>query len=172
MNIISEIRDMQYNRTALLGAAAAALIFFLTLVVTPLNDRARSLDSKLDKARGDLKEIALLADEYIKLSSGISTKIASKKTAGSLSVEVDKLMRKLGIEKKIKRMTPKLDSAKKKQIELGITVTELPLAALVDLLENLYESPAGINIKRARIKPGFKNLDNLEVELTLAPAFM
>ena len=172
MNIIDEIKNMRYNRTAILAAAAAALVFFLMLVVTPLNNRARSIDSKIDKARGDLKEIAQLVDEYIKLSSGMPGKISSKKTAGSLSGEVDKLVRKLGIEKKIKRMTPKLDSAKKKQIELGLTVTELPLAVFIDLLENLYESPAAINIRRARIKPGFKNRDNLEVELTLVPAFL
>ncbi len=172
MNLLNEMRSIRHNRAAVVIAAGAVLLLFLTLVVTPLNDRSRSMDGKIEKARRDLKEIVELADEYIKLSAGLPGRVTSKRAARSLSGEVERLARELGIEKKIKRMTPKLDVARKKQEELALTVTELPLAVFVDLMEKLYESPAAINVRRARIKAGFEKPENLEVELTLKPALL
>ena len=69
-------------------------------------------------------------------------------------------------------MTPKLDAAKKRQEELAVTITDIHLATLVDLLEKLYQSPNAMNVRRARLKSGFEKPDRLEVELTLTPAFL
>jgi type II secretory pathway component PulM len=172
MSILNELRGFRHNRAAQAVAVSVVLALFFTFIVIPLNNSSKSMDGKIEKARHDLKEITMLADEYTKLSAILPGRTPSKKAAGSMSGELERLARELGIEKNIKRMTPKLDASRKKQEELALTVTNLPLPVFVDLLEKLHESPAAIKVRRARIKSGFEKPENLEVELTLTPAVL
>jgi len=172
MNLPAYLREFRQNVSAQLIGAGAVLILFITLIVIPLNARSKSMDGKIEKARKDLKEITALADEYIKLSAGMPDEPPIKSAGGSMSGRMEKLARELAIENNIKRMTPKLDAAKKRQEELALTITDIHLATLVDLLEKLYQSPNAINVRRARLKSGFEKPDKLEVELTLTPAFL
>ncbi|GMT41825.1 MAG: hypothetical protein IEMM0002_0236 [bacterium] len=159
----------QKRRVAAVAAILIPLLLFF-VVILPLQSRSKRMDLKLVKARKDLKEITTLADEYITLSAGIPRRNKKPSASTSMSAEVEKLARALGIEKNIKRMTPKFDAAKKRQEELSVTISNLPLLSLVDILEKLYRSPSGINVWRARIKAGYEKREYLDVELTLTPA--
>lgn len=172
MNLQAYLREFRQNVSAQLIAAGAVLILFITLIVMPLNARSKSMDGKIEKARKDLKEITALADEYIELSAGMPGGPPAKNAGGSMSGSLEKLARELAIEKNIKRMTPKLDAAKKRQEELAVTITDIHLATLVDLLEKLYQPPNAMSVRRARLKSGFEKPDRLDVELTLTPAFL
>ena len=167
MNLPAYLRDFRNNLPAQLIGAGAIFILFITLIVIPLNGRSKSMDGKIEKARKDLREISALADEYIKISASLPRQTETKRTSGSMSSRLEKLASKLAIANNIKRMTPKLDAAKTRQEELALTLTDLHLSTLVDLLENLYTSPNALNVRRARLKSGFEKPDTLEVELTL-----
>lgn len=173
MNMPGFLRGFRQNASAQLMGAGAILILFITLVVTPLNASSKTMNVKIEKARKELKEITALANEYIKLSAALPRNAAIKKSSGgSLSGSLEKMARELAIENNIKRMTPKLDAAKKRQEELALTIADIQIATLVDLLEKLYESPNAINVRRARLKSGFEKPELLEVELTLTDAFL
>jgi len=162
--------DLSNKRSLVTAGGILLPLLLLLLVVAPLNNKSKELDKKLAKTRKDLTEITTLSDSYITLSAGLPKRNKTFNASKSMSAEVEELARKLGMEKNIKRMTPKFDAVNKRQEELSITISGLPLASLADFLEKLYRSPVGINVRRARIKAGYEKRDNLDVEFTLVPA--
>lgn len=161
--------DLRDKRNLMAGGILLAALLFL-LVVAPLNNKSKELDKKLAKIRENLTEIATLSDSYIALSARLPKRSKTLVAGKSMSAEVEGLTRKLGMEKNIKRMTPKFDTGNKRQEELSITISGLPLASLADFLEKLYSLPVGINVRRARIKAGYEQRGDLDVELTLVPS--
>jgi type II secretory pathway component PulM len=162
------------NRRRNIVFAIAALLLAWIIVggaLMPLREEADRMDRKIREARNDLRKMREMADRYITLDASLPREMKTDSSRVSLLTDVENISRRLAIENKIKRMTPEINPATKKQDDLSVVIAEIPYPAFVGFLQALYESSAAINVRQAKITASFDNRGNLNVEMTLSKAF-
>jgi hypothetical protein len=86
---------------------------------------------------------------------------------GSILSVVESIMRRMGIEKNIDKLTPGINPKNRNEEELSFNITALPYPKFVEFLQAIYESGSTINVKKAKIAPAFDNRSVVNAEMTL-----
>lgn len=161
------------NRRKLALFAIAGLLLAWAVIggfIMPLQDESAKLDRKIRESRRDLQQMKEMADRYISLTASLPQGMRGASTGAPLLDEAENLVRRLGIEKNIKQMSPG-PSGRGRGEELAISITNISYPVLVDFLQGFYESPSAISVRRAAISASFANRAQVNAELTLEKGF-
>ncbi len=161
------------KRKNALFAISALLLAWIIIggMLMPMQEESEWTDRKIRTARNDLRKMKEMADRYITLSASLPQGMRTEPSGVSTLSDVENISRRLGIENRIKRMSPEIDPVTKRENGVSLTITDIPYAPFIDFLQALYESGSVINVRRAKISASFENRSNINVEMTVSKSF-
>jgi general secretion pathway protein M len=154
----------------LIGLGAFLVLMVLYLTVDSVLKNYEGLESKIEKKREEVEDLALLRAEYMeahKELADIKAKLDKMEKGFSLLSFIEDLAKKENIRENIGSVKPKTvplnDSYDENIVELKMD--NVSLAELVDFIYKIENSGHLLKVKKLRIKTRYDNRDLLNVTM-------
>lgn len=155
------------------GGGLLFLLLVYGLVVSPLLQKNRLLDRKIQAKHQELEEMGELNREFKRLNGLVKTaeqRIGKKNTGFSIISYLEGLSGQTNIKDHIDYMRPKPVPAgtlyRETAVEMGLK--QVPLPDLVRFLYGIEYSPEFLRLNKVRLRADIKNPSNLDVTLEVS----
>jgi type II secretory pathway component PulM len=164
-------RLTERERYIVIGSAAAGLIAGMVLIYLSLVAIVASKASDIDKGRTYLKDLNDLKSEYSQSErqvQDLENMIRRTEPNFQLATELEKVARKHGVSIESIKDRPGPPNDLYQETQVSVSVKQVPLRTLIDLLFEIENSKQLLRITSLQIKPNFQDPTQLNVNFVVS----
>jgi len=158
-----------------LGGGIGFLLVFLLygLVLSPLFEKNRLMDRKIDRKLQELNEMVVLEQDHRRLNEIVAKaeqKMGGRTTGFSIISYLEGLSLRAGIKDRIDFMRPKSipPGPLYRESAVEIRLKKVPLPDLIQFLYWIEYSPEFLKLKKVKLKSDLRNPSVLEATIEVA----